>query len=168
PEQPTVVVCGSADGCGGAAAAWLPVLLRDPRNIIATTGYTAARSVMGQTVRLAELPLKERRRHPGSITWPDGRSFLIRDVAAAVTSLKGYSAHADQTDLLAWVFLRRQDGDGVVAPTLFIQHGEDRARTALRDTVLKQAANRGERVCVQLPQPADEWHSLDMTPDSVA
>ncbi len=168
PDQPTVIVCGSADGCGGAAAAWLPVLLRDPRNIIATTGYTAPHSVMGQTARLAELPFKERRRHPGSIAWPDGRSFPIRDVAATITSLKGYSAHADQTDLLEWVFLRRQDGDGVVAPTLFIQHGEDRAREALRDAVLKQAAVRGERVCVHLPQPADAWHWLDMERTEVA
>jgi metallo-beta-lactamase family protein len=164
PEGPTVIVCGSADGRGGAAASWLPTLLPDARNVIATTGYTAASSVMGRAAMLADLPLKERRRHPGRIEWPDGRTFSIRDVGAAVTRLRGYSAHADQADLLDWVFLRRQDGNGVVAPTLFVQHGEDREREALRAAVLQRAAETGQRISVVLPQRADAWVSLDGQP----
>ena len=155
------VVC---DGRGGAAASWLPTLLTDARHVIATTGYTAPRSVMGRVATLADLPLKERRRHPGSIEWPRGRTFPIREVGATVTRLRGYSAHADQADLLDWVFLRRQDGDGVVAPTLFVQHGEDREREALRAAILQRAADRGQRISVVLPQRADAWVSLDGEP----
>lgn len=164
PEGPTVIVCGSADGCGGAASSWLPTLLQDQRHVIATTGYTAPRSVMGQVATLADLPFKERRRHTGRIEWPDGRSLPIREVGATVTRLRGYSAHADQADLLDWVFLRRQDGDGVVAPTLFVQHGEDREREALRNAILQRAAETGQRIKVLLPARADEWVSLDGLP----
>jgi len=164
PEGPTVIVCGSADGCGGAAANWLPTLLRDSRHVIATTGYTAPRSVMGRVVTLADLPLKERRRHPGRIEWPDSRTIPIRDIGAMVTRLRGYSAHADQADLLDWVFLRRQDGDGIVAPTLFLQHGEDRERETLRAALLERAAETGQRINVVLPQRADDWVSLDGQP----
>ncbi len=160
PEGPTVIVCGSADGRGGAAASWLPTLLPDARHTIATTGYTAPRSVMGQLATLAALPLKERRRHPGSIEWSEGRTFPIRDVGATVTRLRGYSAHADQADLLDWVFLRRQDGDGVVAPTLFVQHGEDREREALRDAIQQRAAQTCQRISVVLPQREDAWFEL--------
>lgn len=158
---PTVIVCGSADGQGGAAASWLPTLLRATRHVVATTGYTAPRSVMGRVATLAELPLKERRRHPGSIEWPDGKTLPIRDVAATVTRLHGYSAHADQADLLDWVFLRRHNGNGIVAPTLFVQHGEDRAREALRAAILRRAVETSEQINVMLPQGADDWFSLD-------
>ena len=161
PEEPTVIVCGSADGCGGAAAGWLPTLLQDTRHIIATTGYTAPHSVMGQVARLTDLPLKERRRHPGHIEWLDGGRLPIRDVSATVTRLRGYSAHADQADLLNWVFLRRQNGDGVVAPTLFIQHGEDREREALRVAALQRATDTGQRISVILPHRLDDWFSLN-------
>lgn len=161
PDGPTVIICGSADGCGGAAASWLPTLLRDTRHVIATTGYTAPHSVMGQVSRLADLPFKERRRHPGHINWPDGRKLPICQVSANVTRLRGYSAHADQTDLLEWAFLRRQNGDGLVAPMLFIQHGEDREREALRNAILDRAAETRQHVNVLLPQPMDEWISLD-------
>lgn len=161
PDGPTVIICGSADGCGGAAASWLPILLQDPRNVIATTGYTAPRSVMGRVATLADLPLKERRRHPGHIEWPDGTTLPIRDVSAIVARLRGYSAHADQADLLDWVFRRRQDGDGIVAPTLFVQHGEDREREALRAAILNRAAETGQQISVLLPRRGDHWVSLD-------
>lgn len=167
PQGATVIVCGSADGCGGAAASWLPTLLQDSRNVIATTGYTAPRSVMGRLAALANLPLKERRRHPGNIEWPDGKIFPIRDVGALVTCLSGYSAHADQADLLNWVFLHRQNGDGVVAPTLFLQHGEDREREALRAAILQHAAETDQLINVVLPQRADDWVSLDGQPVSL-
>jgi metallo-beta-lactamase family protein len=164
PEGPTVIVCGSADGCGGAAAGWLPTLLRDTRHIIATTGYTSPLSVMGRITMLADLPLKERRRHPGHIEWPNGRALPIRDVSASLTRLRGYSAHADQIDLLNWVFLHRQNGDGVVAPTLFVQHGEDREREALRSAILQRAAKTGQHINVVLPQREDHWISLEGQP----
>lgn len=164
PQGPTVIVCGSADGCGGAAASWLQILLRDARHVTATTGYTAPHSVMGRVATLADLPLKERRRHPGRIEWSDGRTLPIRDIGATVTRLRGYSAHADQADLLDWVFLCRQGGDGVVAPTLFVQHGGDRERVALRAAILQRAAETGQRISVVLPQRADEWVSLEGQP----
>jgi len=161
PMGPTVIVCGSADGCGGAAAGWLPTLLQDQRNIIATTGYTSHRSVMGRTATLADLPTKERRRHPGCIVWPAGTSLPIRDVSAVVTRLRGYSAHADQVDLLNWIFLGRQDGDGIVAPTLFVQHGDDRQREALHAAILKRAAETSQQIDVVLPNLGDDWISLE-------
>lgn len=161
PDGPTVIICGSADGSAGAAAKWLPTLLRESRHVIATSGYVSPLSVMGQISKLAHLPMKERRRHPGHIAWPDDQVVYIRDAAAAITSLKGYSAHADQADLIDWAFLRRQDGNGLVAPVLFLQHGEDKERRALRDALLKRCTQTHQTAKVVLPEPGDGWHALD-------
>lgn len=161
PEGPSVIVYGSADGGAGAAANWLPTWLPQSRHVIATTGYTPPRSVMGHLALLADLPLQEGRRHPGHIAWPAGKLFPIRQVQATVTRLRGYSAHADQADLLDWVFLRCEHGDGVVAPTLFLQHGNDREREALRDEILQRAAASGQSISVRLTQQGEGCVDLD-------
>lgn len=164
PDGPTVIVCGSADGQGGTAASWLPTLLPDARHVVATTGYTPGSSVMGRLATLAELPRAERRRHTGALEWESGKSMPIRAIGAEVTRLRGYSAHADQAELLDWVFLRREDGAGQVAPKVFLQHGEDGARRSLRDAIGRRARESSCRVDVVLPGRDDGWFELDDEP----
>jgi metallo-beta-lactamase family protein len=163
PLGPTVIVCGSADGESGAAAQWLPTLLRDARNTVANTGYCPAGSAMAQVVRLAASPPSERKRHTGSLDFGSNGSVRLRDIGAELTQLKGLSAHADQHDLVNWFFYTREGEQVAVAPKVFIQHGEDPQRRALKSALADRAVQVGASLEVMLPGPAEHpaWFSLE-------
>jgi len=52
----------------------------------------------------AYLPVRERQRHTGKVSWPNGDALPYRDIAAQVIYLPGYSAPTDQAGLLEWRF----------------------------------------------------------------
>ncbi len=163
PKGPTVIVCGSADGENGAAAQWLPTLLVDGRNIVASTGYTPGGSVMTRLMALAATPPHERKRHTGSLEWKSGKTIRFRDIAADVARLTGYSAHADQRDLVSWMFYQHLGSNVSSAPMVFIQHGEDPQRRQLADALQKRAAELDQELTVVQPQPcsSETWYSLE-------
>jgi len=72
-------------------------------------------------------------------------------VRATIRSMGNYSAHADHSELMAWV-RGRLPAHGA----LFLTHGEDEERTALRDA-LKQAGMAGDQIV--LPQ-LDDYFEL--------
>lgn len=53
-------------------------------------------------------------------------------VKAKIHTIGGFSAHAGQRELFEWA-----EGFRKSSPTFFINHGEDRARAAMRDRLLK-------------------------------
>ena len=70
-----------------------------------------------------------------------GREFKVR---AAIRRLGNYSAHADQSELVDWIVDR-----GRLAGGLFLNHGDEEAREALRDLL----GGRGyDRSTIHLPQ----------------
>lgn len=160
PNGPTVIVCGSADGENGAAAKWLPTLLSNERNIIASTGYTSASSVMTRLMSLATAAKHERRRHTGNLEWPNGQVFRLRDICADLVKLAGYSAHADQQDLVNWMLYPHDGNEVLTAPTVFIQHGEDPQRRQLNKALQERAAELDKELCVIQPKP-ENWYHLD-------
>ncbi|WP_088280725.1 MBL fold metallo-hydrolase [Ideonella sp. A 288] len=163
PEGPTVIVCGSADGENGAAAQWLPTLIRNSLTIVASTGYTPGGSVMTRLMALVATSPHERRRHTGSIEWANGKAVRVRDIAADLVRLSGYSAHADQQDLVNWVFHRHGDREVRSAPVVFIQHGEDLQRGKLAEVLQERAAGLCHELTVIQPRPCnlEAWHSLE-------
>ncbi len=59
-----------------------------------------------------------------------GKQYRVR---AAIRQLGNYSAHADQNELVDWLMER-----GPVSGELFLNHGEDDARAALRDELVRR------------------------------
>lgn len=163
PPGPTVILCGSADGESGAAASWIPTLLSSSDNTIATTGYTPSSSVLSTLATIAGVSHHERRRHTGAIKWSNAVEFKIRAIEASVRRLRGYSAHADQSDLTNWLFYQHAGQEVTVAPLVFVQHGEDRQRSALASAIQKRATAMGKTVEVRIPSPTerDSWFSLE-------
>jgi metallo-beta-lactamase family protein len=84
-----------------------------------------------------------------------GRAERVRihdrdvEVRATIRSIGSYSAHADQRELIAWALERRP-----VAGTVFLTHGEEPARAALRDLL---AARGFDREAITLPQLDDAY-----------
>jgi hypothetical protein len=56
-----------------------------------------------------------------------------------VETLDGYSAHADQSGLLSWLFPVVKKRTRATAPTVFVQHGEDAARETLARAIHERA-----------------------------
>jgi len=67
-----------------------------------------------------------------------GKEFKVR---AAIRRIGHYSAHADQGELADWIVERAP-----VVGSLFLNHGEDKARAALRELLVKRGLERSKIV----------------------
>lgn len=112
-EGPAVIVAGSGMCTGGRIVAHLQAGIEDPRNDILFVGYQA-QGTPGRKL------LETARNGAGRIRI--GHATL--PVRAGVHELAGYSAHADQKELVEWA---QAIGPGKVK----LVHGEARAQAAL-------------------------------------
>jgi len=114
--HPAVVIAASGMCAGGRVVRYLKAMLGDPRHDILFVGYQAAGTPGRDIQRYG--PRK-------GYVLLDGRRY---DIRAQVHSLSGYSAHADQQDLLDFV-------TGILIPPheLRLVHGDAGAKTALAE-----------------------------------
>jgi len=103
---------------GGRIVAYLKALLGDPRTDVLLVGYQAA-GTPGRAIQ--EYGPR------GGYVVLDGRRYTIR---ARVHTISGYSAHADQRNLVNFVRRMRHKPKEIK-----LVHGDDDARTALRDAL---------------------------------
>lgn len=161
-KGPAVLIFSSGTCDGGPAAHWLPKLLKDARNTIALSGYCHPSTVGGKLLALTNVPESERRRLSGSLTWHPDASFQLAQVRAGVTALQGYSAHADQQGLMQWISEETRIAQRApVCRRIFVQHGTNVNRYALRDAINACATDiNGLAMHVNLPD-AEAVFDLD-------
>jgi len=122
--RPCVVVAAGGMCAGGRIVNYLKALMGDPRTDILFVGYQAHGTPGREILEAA----KTRMETGKTITIDlDGGSFPLR---AAVHSISGYSAHADQRDLVNFV-----RGIPVPPRSIRLVHGEEEARAALEKTL---------------------------------
>lgn len=165
---PRVVVMSSGTCDGGPATSWLPALLRSEENEIALTGYCPQGSIGAELQKLAPIPNSERRKLRGELCWQNqGQATATirqREVKTDISALPGYSAHADQAELVDWVvheYPRRSGQRQAMASTVFLQHGADHARKNLAEAIEEKASEHGLYVETLLPNDPTEWFDLD-------
>lgn len=144
----------------GPVVGYLYHLATDPRNAVVFSGYQAPGTLGGFLQSLGDVSVREREKLSGSLEFPmfEKRNTLARkDVKISIFRLPGYSGHADQTGLCDWV-IPPQTGKPV-APRVFVSHGEESSRVALRDALL---ARSNDSIEVILPKPTDGWFDLDL------
>jgi len=112
--RPTVVIAASGMCAGGRIVNYLKALLPDARNDVAFVGYQAA-GTPGRDIQTYG--------PRGGYVLLDGERI---DIRARVHTLAGYSAHAGQRDLLAFVKRMRKPPSEIR-----IVHGDDQAKQAL-------------------------------------
>lgn len=113
-KRPTVVIAASGMCSGGRIVNYLKSLLEEPKTDIVFVGYQA-RGTPGRAIL----------KHGPNGGWVDldGKRYTIK---AAVIRLSGYSAHADQADLIRFVRRMRK------SPTdIRLIHGDTEAKQAL-------------------------------------
>lgn len=118
-EGPAVVLAGSGMCTGGRIINHLKTGICNPRNDIFFVGYQAS----GTTGRA----IQKYSQRPNGYVELDGDRKTIN---AAVHTLTGYSAHADQKGLVGWLS-SMPEKPGVVK----LVHGESRARKVLAEVL---------------------------------
>ena len=117
PHRPCIVISASGMATGGRVLHHLEHQLPDPRNSVILTGY----QVPGTRGRMLADGAKSVKIH--------GRYITVR---AEVVKIRGYSAHADYNDMVAWLS-KAPEPRGV-----FVVHGEPHSAAALAQTIEDQ------------------------------
>ncbi len=110
PHRPCVIISASGMAAGGRVLHHLAHQLPGPRNAVILTGYQVA-GTRGRQLADGATSVKIH-----------GRYIPVR---AEVVNIRGYSAHADGNDVLAWL-AKAPEPRGV-----FVVHGEPHSATAL-------------------------------------
>lgn len=131
--RPAVVIAASGMASGGRVVNYLKQMLLDERHCVLFTGYQAHGT-----------PGREIQRHGPRGGWVmlDGQRIEIR---ARIETVNGYSAHADQNDLLNFVRRMRQPPREVR-----LVHGDAHAQAALKAKLLKWGSGVGHDLQVTL------------------
>ncbi|MDZ4848306.1 MAG: MBL fold metallo-hydrolase [Pirellulaceae bacterium] len=114
-RKPAIVIAGSGMCSGGRVMNYLKAFLDKETTDILFVGYQAY-GTLGRRIQDAK---------PGEKVKIDGLEFAV---CARVHTISGYSAHADQSDLLRFV-----QGMGQKPTEIRLVHGEDSARAVLRE-----------------------------------
>lgn len=136
-KRPAVVLAASGMASGGRIVNYLKAMIEESRHNILFVGYQAP-GTPGHNI--------QRYGPEGGWVELDNQRFTIR---AGVETISGYSAHADQHDLVNFVKRMRY-----WPKQIRLVHGDQDAREALRGELLKLALERGHEVEVVLPGPA--------------
>jgi len=162
-RRPAVVIAASGMAAGGRIVNYLKAMIDDPQHCVLFVGYQApgtpghiiqkfgSRPRAGIGLRNAlstgpgDAPGNAPRKDPVNEPWVelDGKRYPVR---CQVETISGYSAHADQQNLVNFVRRMRR------WPTrIRIVHGSDQARAALRSEYSKMAAAAGKQIDIVLP-----------------
>jgi metallo-beta-lactamase family protein len=135
-HRPYVLVASNGMLSGGRVLGHLRTLIGDTKAMILFVGYQGVETLgahLQAGVKVARL---------------DGQEYQVR---CAVRSITGFSAHADEPEILAWLghFIEgRKAGDPGVPRQVFIVHGDPAAQQAIQPKI--QALG--------LPASAPHWH----------
>ncbi len=113
-RKPAIVIAGSGMCSGGRVMNYLKAFLGKETTDIVFVGFQAA-GTLGRRIQEAS---------KGDIVKIDHEEIPVR---ARVHTISGYSAHADQSDLLRFV-----QGMGQKPGEIRLVHGEEQARNTLR------------------------------------
>ena len=117
-----MVIAASGMASGGRVVNYLERMLGDERHCVVFTGYQAEGT-----------PGREIQRHGPNGGWIELNGKRI-DIRARIESVSGYSAHADQQDLLNFVRRMRHPPSHIR-----LVHGDANAQTALKAKLLEWA-----------------------------
>ena len=123
-HEPCVVIAASGMCAGGRVVNYLKALIGEPKTDILFIGYQAQGTPGRDILNYGATYGTE-----GGYVELDGERFAIR---AGVHQISGYSAHADQQDLLNFV-----QGMKVKPTEIRIVHGDVNAKQTLRKALLK-------------------------------
>jgi len=133
-RRPAIVLAASGMAAGGRVVNYLKAMLGDEHHQVLFVGYQASGT-----------PGRKIQKYGPRGGWAELDGERI-DIKAGVTSIGGYSAHADQKDLLNFVKRMRHWPNEIR-----LVHGDPDAREALKGQYQALANSRGHSLNVILP-----------------
>ena len=155
----TVLIASGGMCSGGPVVEYLHKHLQFDSTTVVFPGYAAQGTLAYDLLRIRDVPVDERRRLSAEIKFPgsdDERRMAESDIRARIEKVAGYSGHADQQGLVDW--LLPANTDVAVANTVFLSHGRDQARKALREHLLE----RDSSLTVEVPETWQGFYDLDL------
>lgn len=132
--RPAIVIAASGMCASGRIVNYLKAMLSDPRHNVLFIGYQASGTPGSQIQKYGP---------EGGYVELEGEHCIIR---AGILTLSGYSAHADQQDLLRFV-----SGMQTWPKEVRLVHGEMPAKKALASALKNMYQAQGRSVDVQIP-----------------
>ncbi|MFG1489713.1 MBL fold metallo-hydrolase, partial [Oceanospirillum sp. HFRX-1_2] len=135
--RPAIVIAASGMCAGGRIVNYLKAMLQDSRHQVLFVGYQASGT-----------PGRKIQKYGPKGGWVelDGQRYSVR---AGVSTISGYSAHADQKDLLNFIKRMRHWPESIS-----LIHGQQNARNALKEKIEQLYRSKGKAVQVLLPENA--------------
>lgn len=133
-RQPAIVITGNGMCSAGRVVNYLKAMLGDPRHNVIFTGFQA-QGTPGRAI--------QKYGPQGGYVELEGERF---DIRAGITTLGGYSAHADQAGLVKFVTGMRHWPQQVR-----LVHGELYAKQQLADALREKARRYGRNLEVLIP-----------------
>lgn len=133
--RPAIVIAGSGMCSGGRIVNYLKAMLGDPRHNVVFVGYQAsgtpgaAIQKYGPVEGYAEL---------------DNERYKIK---AGITTVGGYSAHADQSELVSFVTEMKEWPEEIA-----LVHGETNAKKVLGDVLERKYSLKKKALKLSVPQ----------------
>ena len=125
--RPAIVIAGNGMCSGGRIVNYLKAMLGDPRHNVVFVGYQAK----GTPGRVIQTHGPE-----GGVVELEGERI---DIRAGIDSVGGYSAHADQADLVGFVTRMKE-----WPREIRLIHGEDAAKRQLADVLAARYRDAGK------------------------
>jgi metallo-beta-lactamase family protein len=132
--RPAIVIAGNGMCSGGRIVNYLKAMLGDPRHNVVFVGYQG-KGTPGRSIQ-AHGP-------DGGFVDLDGQRI---DIRAGIDSVGGYSAHADQADLVGFV-TRMTEWPNEIR----LIHGEDQAKRCLAEVLETRYRDVGKQGNVTIP-----------------
>ena len=123
--RPTIVIAASGMCTGGRIVAYLKALIEDERTDIVFAGYQAE-GTNGRTIQ----KYGDKTRYPNGYVELDHQRY---DINAQIHTISGYSAHADQKDLINFVKRMRYQ-----PKCIKLVHGDENAKQTLAEKLQTQ------------------------------
>lgn len=165
---PCIVVTGGGMCDGGPVVNYLKKLARDERHTFLLTGYCAPSTNGGKLQMLAEKSAEERRDLADTLRWERGQVLPCSAIQANIERIRGYSGHADRKRLIDWLFPSNSTPRRPVGSTVFLTHGNDDAREALRKSLrcyarrlTREEGGIQRNLSIELPKPESGWFDLE-------
>lgn len=160
-----IIISGSGMCNGGPILTYLRNMICNPRTAILLTGFMAP-GTPGAMVECLGKCQEDGTQPPFDEILLGDKAIKVADIRSRIITMKSYySGHADQNGLLDFIFRvpGAKPGEASVPATVFINHGDNKARGALRDAILGHTPQEGERQInrVEVPVNTTDWFDLD-------
>ena len=162
PPGPRIVIASSGNCLGGPVIEHLANQATNPQATLVFSGYLPPSSP-GYALKSLAVATTAQEREVVKFKLGD-REFKGTDVTAAIEDLSAFcSGHADEAGLVDFV-LRRDTNRPSPALSVFLNHGDRRARTSLKERLEQTAQDTSggwrQLEAVYLPEAKDGWFDL--------